>query len=328
MLIIVILFVSSKIYNGLKDSELMEKTNTQLKSLLEPFINNTVVVMNEDKYLYRIKHVKLSDEVEIYKKELRCLAYVTFEVYKNEVKEQNLFDTMGIYIEVWKLDAESDFFTSATTSFNDLSYKKEIFWRFTDSVFDTVYENIKRDSSEVAPGSSYSSSWGQGTSDEDKIEINGFGEIISPGEVNYSYIRYSEGLSMKFTTTFFIKDFKKYHEMHIMVEKAEGDFHPLWDMKADNIEEIKFHEKDNYENIRTISDSGTIQKLVEYLKSMSFTKHDEQVQDVEFDYFIDLNEYEHHVILTKNAVYTNDNHAECIGKEYVDQILEILGEVR
>lgn len=328
ILIILLLFVVSKIYTGIKDSELMKNTNTQLESLLEPYINNTVIVMNEDKFYCRINHAKLSDNVEVYKKELRCSAYVTFDVYKNEVKEENLYDTMGIYMDVWRLNLEGDFFASGTGRDSELSYKREIFQKMAYHVSHVTKENLKRKSSLEDHGTSYTSSRGHGRLDEDNIKINEYGEITSPGEVKYSYIEYSEDLSMKFTTKFYIEDFKKYHEMHIKVEKAEGDYHPLWDLKADNINEITFYKKDNHENRRTISDSSTILELVEYLKSMPFTKYEEQGQNVGSVYYIAFDKYQHDFRLTENAVYTNFDHANCIGEEYVNDILEILSRAK
>ncbi len=312
-------------YSFYNDKIIMQKTNMELQSLFEPFINNTVVVIDKDKYFLRIKEVKLSDHVKPYKYSLNDSAYVIFDIYKNKISADKLINTRGIHMSVWRTDLNSKFVTTAKTM-SDISYKSDIFNELTYLVFDSFNESIENSLLNQYAQEEYASTSGHGRYYEDEIEINRFGEITSEGEVYYECILYRKGLSMKFTTRFYIENLQEYHEMHIKTEKAEGDYHPLWDMKVDDIDKIEFYYDGNYEGKSTITKKNSIRKMVTYFKSIPFEKLDEPVSNFDTYIYITFDNYQYNVLLSKNAVLTNSNHALCKGENFVKQIIKILEE--
>lgn len=322
LLVIIILIVSYKVYSRNSDKNLMDKTNEQLKSLLEPYINNTVVVIDEEKYFLRIKEVKLSDYVETYKSTLDYFAHISFDVYKGKENKDNFIDNISIEMEVWRKDLESDFFTRGGQS--QRSYKSIIFHEICYTVFNSIYENMISDLPTEELMSNYDTLRSNGNSDEDNIKYNEYGEITLKGDVRYEETFYAKGLSMKFTTTFYLEDFKEYHEMHINAERLDGDYHALWDLKKEDIDKVTFHYKGNYEGKKIITNKYTIEELIKYLKSIPFEQSEEQVTRYEYLIHIQLGDYNKDVTLSNDAIYTNLDHAVCKGENYVKKVIEIL----
>ncbi len=296
----------------------MEKTDKQLVTLLKPFINNTVLIMDGDKYILRIKEASLSDYVEPYENVLEHEAMVRFDVYKNQISDDNYIDNEYIRMNVWRKDLNSDFFTSAKSDRTGMSYKARIFSKLTYMLFDNDYKDIRdkdRESHSVS---------GHGSYNEDNIEYNKYGQIIKKGDVEYYSIDYGKGLSMKYTTKYYIEDFKKYHEMNVKVEKIQGDYHPLWYLKSEGLEDISFHYRGNYKDKKIIYSKDTIEKVVKYIKSLSFEEVDKDTGNYEPYIYLKLDEPLVNVTLGKDYIYINSADAYCKGEEYVKKLIDIL----
>ena len=325
--IAIILFLSIRAYGWYSNSKLVEQTNHELKALLKPFINNTIIKIVDDEYLLRIHSVELPGGAEVYKKSLNSAASVTYGLYKKNNASEVLFDVQRIDVGVWRTNPDSSFNTNARDYYGrEVSYIGQVFDRFVSKLFMEYHDKLQKGYERPLNIShEYSSSWGGIEYLEDSIQYDNYGNITSSGKVFYRSVHCARNLAMEFNGSISLSDFKGQKELMIAFDMAEGeDYHPLWNLRPTDVQEALFFFENGQGEQRRIRDKAKLEQLTLYLRGLSFEKTMDQKRPETAVANVQLGKREHYLILSPDGVYTNHGYAFCQGEEFSKRILEIL----
>jgi hypothetical protein len=226
-------------------------------------------------------------------------------------------------MEVWRSNVESDFYLLGNDRYqSSRSYFGQILTDFSWKLFNVEMEKQNSDNP-MELGVNFKSTRSSSSYTED-FEMDDFGKVTKAGKLNYDSVHYGKNLSMTINGHANVENMNQPVVVNMEIAIETGDYHPYWNLNEEQVTQIEFHYKGNYEEKVIINDLDTIKTLIEYIKNLQFEKFEEQIMNVDEYAYVMLDSYEHNIILSKNAIYTNSNHAICKGISFVDDILKII----
>ncbi|MDP3386829.1 MAG: hypothetical protein Q8S24_06315 [Eubacteriales bacterium] len=322
IIIISILLVASTYINQ-NNKKLKVKIDRQIENLVASQLDGWKLETENDVYQIKIINAELVDGIDTYKEKLNTTAHITYHIVKCEEMSETLFYEGLLRMEIWRASVEDDFYMQGNERNQSVrSNFGQILSDFSWKIFNIERERMNSDNP-IDIGSAVKSSRSS-SNYEEEFEVNDFGEIVKPGILYYNSVHYGDNLSMTIIGHAYVENMNMPVVVTVKTDKEEGDYHPYWNLGKEQIKQMVFHFKDNYEEKITITDTHTIETFVHYIKSLQFEKFEEQILNIDEYAYIMIDSYEHNIILSKEGVFTNSNHAVCIGKQYVDDIKEII----
>jgi hypothetical protein len=323
---IAIIWIGKHLFDQYTENRLAEQIDQQILVEANRFLDQMTIEF-EGKNFWLETETSALWRASDYQDALDSRANVRYGVYQRIQDEDTLFFQGLLSMHVWRENLENPFHVSGLErNDRDVSFIKQIINDFSWQVFyqeDRAliepFDDFERPEEGAATVSSRSSS----TYQED-FELDSWGNVIKPGMLNFESIHYSMQLSMAFQVEEEITDLKNPFSIKLEGLRASGNYHPLWNLEATDVENFDFYKKDEFEHRKTIKDRKIIEELLAYLKSISFDIESEQIMTVDDEAYIQFKNYEHHIILTQDAVYTNSNYAVSYGEEQVQRIIEIV----
>lgn len=326
-IILLVILVSILLGIGFNTSsdnrKLKAEIDKQIENIASSNLNGLEIALEKDAFRLRVHQAELSENMDDYRQKLNTSAHITYRIFKLGEVDEVLFYEGILIMEIWRPNVESDFIILGNDRRqSSRSYYGQILNDFAWKYFSE--ESIRQTSEKSIEPSEMSTSSRSSSSYNEDFKVDDFGEIIEPGELHFQSIHYDKNLSMTIRGYATVNNIKEPIMIVMKVDQVVGDYHPYWNLNKETINEVAFYFKDNYEGKVIISDTGIIAALIDYIKNLQFEKLEEQVMNIDECAYIMLESYEHNIILSQNAIYTNSNHAVCKGEQYVKDILEIL----
>jgi hypothetical protein len=323
LIIIVSILIAVGAYINQDNKKLKTQIDRQIETLAAFQLDGLELITENSVYKLRVLGAELTGDIESYKKELNTSAHVTYRIFKHEESTEVLFHEGLLIMEVWRSNVESDFNILGNDRYqSSRSYFGQILTDFSWKLFNVEMDKQSSDNS-IELGVNIKSTRSSSSYIEN-FEMDDFGKITKAGKLNYDSVHYGKNLSMTINGYANVENMNQPVVVNMEIAKETGDYHPYWNLNEEQVTQIEFHYKGKYEEKVIINDLDTIKTLMEYIKNLQFEKFEEQIMIIDEYAYIMLDSYEHNIILSKNGVYTNSNHAVCKGKIYVDDILEII----
>ena len=323
LIIITSILIAIGGYINQDNKKLKTQIDRQIENLVATQLDGLELITENGLYQLRVLGAELSGDIEAYKKELSTSAHVTYRIFKHEESTEVLFHEGLLIMEIWRADVESDFYLLGNDRYqSSRSYFGQILTDFSWKLFNVEMDKQNSDNP-IELGVNIKSTRSSSSYIED-FEMDDFGKVTKAGKLNYDSVHYGKNLSMTINGHANVENMNQPVVVNMEIAKEKGDYHPYWNLNEEQLTQVEFHFKGKYEEKVIINDLDTIKTLIEYIKNLQFEKFEEQTMNIDEYAYIMLDSYEHNIILSKNGVYTNSNHAVCKGKIYVDNILEII----
>ncbi|WDV46358.1 hypothetical protein PV797_01360 [Clostridiaceae bacterium M8S5] len=291
----------------------IKKYNQNIKKFIEPYINNTSFIVNNDKYIFRVDKVE-SDIIKYeHEKNEVIQASIYYNIYKNNEIEDNLIENEIITFKFRdkSIDDSRDKFILYKKQNRTIQY--ELFKDTVDAIIDKFGQEYEQKHGIDHIGGMN----GHGYYNED-FDVNLDMELSKAGYCKYQLIEFTKVFSFRFTTDkFLLKDMKDTVQIPVKMEYVTGNYHPLWDMKITDIDDV------TVDGINMGKDKAL--KVIKLLKDAPFTLTQESFDSNDTTsieliygdrgYYFDIGE---------DVIYTSRANAICKGKEYVDKLKAIL----
>lgn len=325
LIILVSILIAIGVYNNQDNRKLKTNTDRQIEYLAASQLDGMELVTENSVYKLRILSAELSDDIDVYKNKLNTTANIIYRIFKHDEVSEAVFHEGLLIIEIWRSNLESDFYMLGNGRHqSSRSFLGQILTDFSWKMFNMEAEKLNSDNP-IEFGSDTKSTRSS-SSHIEEFEMDDFGKITKPGELNYHSVHYGKNLSMTINGYAYLENLFEPVVIVMEIAKEEGNYHPYWNLNNDQIKQMEFHFKDKYEEKVIITDLDTIKILIEYIRNLQFEKFEEQVMNIDEYAYIMLDSYEHNIILSKNGVYTNSNHAVCNGSSFVEDILGIVSD--